>query len=53
MQSTFVIVLLLLLFTSSLYMCVHQQYRNPGNPLAHYDGTGNEIIAQTGGILYF
>ena len=28
-----------------------QQYRNAGNPLAHYDGTGNEIIAQTGGIV--
>lgn len=25
------------------------QYRNPGNPLAHYDGTGPEIIWQTQG----
>ncbi len=27
------------------------QYRNPGNPLAHYDGTAEEIIAQCGGKL--
>ena len=27
------------------------QYRNPGNPLAHYDGTAEEIIAQCGGHL--
>nr|XP_022904478.1 cystathionine beta-synthase [Onthophagus taurus] len=25
------------------------QYRNPGNPLAHYDGTAMEIYEQTGG----
>jgi len=25
------------------------QYTNPSNPLAHYDGTAEEIIAQTGG----
>ena len=25
------------------------QYRNPGNPLAHYDGTAQEIINQCGG----
>lgn len=25
------------------------QYRNPGNPLAHYDGTATEIISQCGG----
>ena len=25
------------------------QYRNPGNPLAHYDTTAEEIIAQCGG----
>lgn len=25
------------------------QYANPGNPLAHFDGTAEEIIAQTGG----
>ena len=27
------------------------QYRHPGNPLAHYDGTAEEIIAQCGGRL--
>jgi len=27
------------------------QYANPGNPLAHYDGTAEEILAQTGGEL--
>jgi cysteine synthase len=25
------------------------QYRNPGNPLAHYDTTAEEILAQCGG----
>merc|ERR1712187_665811 len=30
---------------------VLDQYLNPGNPLAHYDGTGEEIIEQTGGKL--
>lgn len=25
------------------------QYENPGNPLAHYDGTGEEIVQQMGG----
>ena len=25
------------------------QYRNAGNPLAHYDGTGEEIVAQCDG----
>merc|ERR1711879_402623 len=30
---------------------VLDQYINPGNPLAHYDGTGQEIIEQTGGKL--
>ena len=25
------------------------QYRNVGNPIAHYDGTGTEILSQTGG----
>ena len=25
------------------------QYRNPGNPLAHYDITAEEILAQCGG----
>lgn len=28
---------------------VLDQYRNPGNPLAHYDGTGEEILRQCGG----
>ncbi|XP_065907311.1 cystathionine beta-synthase-like [Dysidea avara] len=28
---------------------VLDQYRNASNPLAHYDGTGNEILEQTGG----
>jgi len=27
------------------------QYRNPGNPLAHYDTTAEEIISQCGGKL--
>jgi len=27
------------------------QYRNPGNPLAHYDTTAEEIIAQCGGSV--
>merc|ERR1712137_1129821 len=30
---------------------VLDQYINPGNPLAHYDGTGEEIVEQTGGKL--
>merc|ERR1719296_637927 len=30
---------------------VLDQYLNPGNPLAHYDGTGEEIAEQTGGKL--
>merc|ERR1719387_1224696 len=30
---------------------VLDQYLNPGNPLAHYDGTGEEIVEQTGGKL--
>lgn len=30
---------------------VLDQYRNPGNPLAHYDGTGEEILRQCGGKL--
>ena len=25
------------------------QYRNPGNPLAHYDTTAEEILQQAGG----
>lgn len=28
---------------------VLDQYCNPGNPLAHYDGTGEEILRQCGG----
>ncbi|MBN1944422.1 MAG: cysteine--tRNA ligase [Bradymonadales bacterium] len=27
------------------------QYNNPNNPLAHYQGTGREIIEQTGGAV--
>lgn len=27
------------------------QYANPGNPLAHYDGTGEEIVRQCGGSV--
>merc|ERR1712113_1006006 len=30
---------------------VLDQYKNAGNPLAHYDGTAEEIIEQTGGKL--
>jgi cystathionine beta-synthase len=30
---------------------VLDQYKNPGNPLAHYEGTAEEIIEQTGGKL--
>merc|ERR1719410_826054 len=30
---------------------VLDQYMNPGNPLAHYEGTAEEIIEQTGGKL--
>jgi cystathionine beta-synthase len=30
---------------------VLDQYKNPGNPLAHYEGTGEEIIEQTCGKL--
>ncbi|XP_037027961.1 cystathionine beta-synthase [Bradysia coprophila] len=30
---------------------VLDQYRNPGNPLAHYDGTGEEILRQCGGSV--
>jgi cystathionine beta-synthase len=29
------------------------QYSNPDNPLAHYEGTGQEILEQTGGELDF
>jgi cystathionine beta-synthase len=29
------------------------QYSNPDNPLAHYHGTGKEIVEQTGGQLDF
>ncbi len=29
------------------------QYTNPDNPLAHYEGTGQEILDQTGGALDF
>ena len=31
------------------YIFCHLQYRNPGNPLAHYDTTAEEIIEQCGG----
>ncbi|MFQ5354719.1 MAG: PLP-dependent cysteine synthase family protein, partial [Thermodesulfobacteriota bacterium] len=31
--------------------CKLDQYNNPSNPLAHYYGTGLEIIEQTGGAL--
>merc|ERR1711904_610012 len=30
---------------------VLDQYLNPGNPLAHYEGTAEEILEQTGGKL--
>lgn len=30
---------------------VLDQYKNPGNPLAHYEGTAEEILEQTGGDL--
>lgn len=30
---------------------VLDQYRSPGNPLAHYDGTAEEIIRQCGGSV--
>lgn len=30
---------------------VLDQYKNPGNPLAHYEATAEEIIEQTGGNL--
>jgi cystathionine beta-synthase len=30
---------------------VLDQYKNPGNPLAHYEGTAEEILEQTGGQL--
>merc|ERR1711998_193539 len=30
---------------------VLDQYKNPGNPLAHYEGTAEEILEQTGGKL--
>jgi cystathionine beta-synthase len=30
---------------------VLDQYANPDNPLAHYEGTGQEILEQTGGRL--
>jgi hypothetical protein len=29
--------------------CLRQQYSNPNNPLAHYDGTAEEILEQCGG----
>jgi cystathionine beta-synthase len=40
-----------------LFACIYQvpnsiildQYRNPGNPLAHYDTTAEEILTQAGG----
>ncbi len=28
---------------------IPDQYSNPNNPLAHYEGTAEEIISQTGG----
>merc|ERR1712039_620929 len=30
---------------------VLDQYKNPGNPIAHYEGTAEEIFEQTGGKL--
>merc|ERR1712226_418994 len=30
---------------------VLDQYKNPGNPLAHYEGTAEEILEQTNGKL--
>ena len=31
------------------YSYVSDQYGNPGNPMAHYEGTAEEIIRQCGG----
>lgn len=28
------------------------QYRNPGNPLAHYDSTAEEILQQCDGMIF-
>ena len=38
-----------------IYICVFKfnfQYRNSGNPLAHYDGTAMEILDQCEGIFF-
>ena len=35
--------------TQNLKLLFLVQYRNPGNPLAHYDTTAEEIIEQCGG----
>jgi len=42
--------LLYVLHVYDIYMYLPLQYRNAGNALAHYDGTGNEILEQTGGV---
>ena len=35
--------------SQNLQLLFPLQYRNPGNPLAHYDTTAEEIIEQCGG----
>ena len=35
--------------SSMFFYLYFLQYRNPGNPLAHYDTTAEEIIEQCGG----
>lgn len=39
-----------LLFTPAA-LCWNKQYRNPSNPLAHYDTTAEEILEQCEGTV--